>query len=311
MQLDVNLLIALDALLEEGSVTGAAERLNLSSPAVSRTLGRLRRATGDQILVRSGRGMTPTPRAVAMRAQVHLLVQQAQDLLSPVRAVDLSTVVRTFTLRWHDAIINAAGGPLLAAVRGKAPNVRLRFIAEPAADTEDLRRGQVDLEAGGSEPTQPDISYERIAEDRLVVVMRPGHPLADEATPFGPAEYLSAAHVTVSRRGRLRDAVDGVLGEDTARRDVVASAPTAVAALHLVRDNDVLAVVAQRASQDLLARFDLRTRPFPYAVPPVGLYISWHRRYDDDPAHQWLRRELTTIVAQLYGPESLPVRLAT
>src|ERR1700758_4115545 len=121
MQLDFNLLIALDALLEEGSVTGAAERLNLSSPAVSRTLGRLRRATGDQILVRSGRGMTPTPRAVAMRAQVHLLVQQAQDLLSPVREVNLSTVARTFTLRWHDAVINAAGGPLLAAVRGKAP----------------------------------------------------------------------------------------------------------------------------------------------------------------------------------------------
>src|SRR5919199_290295 len=104
MQLDLNLLTALDALLEEGSVTGAAERLRLSAPAVSRTLGRIRRLTGDDILVRTGRTMTPTPYALAVREQVGDLVRQANAVLAPRRELDLATLTRTFTLRCHDAI---------------------------------------------------------------------------------------------------------------------------------------------------------------------------------------------------------------
>ena len=108
MQLDLNLLTALDALLEEESVTGAAERLHLSAPAMSRSLGRLRRATGDQILVRNGRIMRPTPRAVALRAEVRALVLRSREVLTPEAPLDLAALRRTFTLRAHDAFLRPA-----------------------------------------------------------------------------------------------------------------------------------------------------------------------------------------------------------
>jgi len=148
VQLDLNLLTALDALLEEGSVAGAAERLHLSAPAMSRTLGRIRRATGDQILVRTGRTMTPTPHAIAMRGEVHDLVQRAASVLEPESELDLGTLKRTFTLRSHDAVTSAIGPALLIAIQQQAPGVAIRLLAEASVDTNELRHGQVDLEIG-------------------------------------------------------------------------------------------------------------------------------------------------------------------
>src|SRR6187549_648548 len=115
MSLDFNLLPALDALLEEESVMGAADRMRLSAPAMSRTLGRIRQATGDPILVRTGRTMTATPRALAIREQVHQLVAQVQEVMSPEGEIDFTTLERTFTLRWHDSLTMAIGPHLLAA----------------------------------------------------------------------------------------------------------------------------------------------------------------------------------------------------
>ncbi|MFE3939349.1 LysR family transcriptional regulator, partial [Streptomyces goshikiensis] len=109
MQLDLNLLTALDALLEEGSVAGAADRLHVTAPAMSRSLGRIRKATGDQILVRTGRSMVPTTRALAMRAEVHALVQAAHRLLSAQQEIDLASLERVFTVRWHDTLTAACG----------------------------------------------------------------------------------------------------------------------------------------------------------------------------------------------------------
>lgn len=142
MQLDLNLLTALDALLEEGSVAGAAARLHVTAPAMSRSLGRIRKATGDQMLVRTGRSMVPTTRALAMRAEVHALVQQAHQLLSAQQELDLATLERVFTVRWHDALTAACGTALIAAVRRRAPGVRLRLSAEPGTDDAELRRGR-------------------------------------------------------------------------------------------------------------------------------------------------------------------------
>ncbi|HEX6347427.1 LysR family transcriptional regulator [Umezawaea sp.] len=287
MQLDLNLLTALDALLEEGSVTGAADRLHLSAPAMSRTLGRIRRATGDQILVRTGRTMTPTPHATAIREEVHALVQQVRTVLSPEREVDLGTLDRVFTLRWHDSITTAVGAELLTAVRAQAPGVRLRFLVEPLADTDDLRRGHVDLETSSDEPELPEISRELVGRDRLVVLLRADHPLT--ARPLTPEAYAAAEHITVSRRGRLRDPVDDVLEGTGLRRAVVAAAPTTLAAVRLVHRTDLLTVVAERTSRALVADLGLVALPLPVAMPDVPLYLAWHQRYDGDHAHVWLR----------------------
>ncbi|MDQ1033754.1 DNA-binding transcriptional LysR family regulator [Streptomyces sp. V3I8] len=299
MQLDLNLLTALDALLEEGSVTDAAARLHVSAPAMSRTLGRIRRATGDQILVRTGRTMTPTPRALALRATVHDLVQQAHSVLSPHAEVDLAVLERTFILKWHDALAAAAGPALLRSLRAEAPGVRVRFLAEASTDTHDPRRGDVDLEAGASAPASPEIRHEIVGHDRLVLALRSGHPLS--RGPLTLEDYAAAEHVTVSRRGRLRDPIDDVLEAGGLGRHVVAAAPTIATALQFVRHHDLVVPVPELMSRPLLDGLGLCTRPLPPAMPPIPVHLTWHHRYDNDPAHIWLRARARTALADACG----------
>ncbi|MFF8264885.1 LysR family transcriptional regulator [Streptomyces virginiae] len=288
MQLDLNLLTALDALLEEGSVAGAAARLHVTAPAMSRSLGRIRHTTGDQILVRTGRTMTPTPYAIAVRAQVHELLHQVQGVLAPSRELDLATLERTFTLRWHDSLVALSGPALLAAVRGQAPGVRLRFVAESSVDTPQLRRGEVDLEANANRPGAPDIRAESVGETGLVIVVRRGHPLTLGGA-LTAQRYAAAEHVTVSRRGNLANAVDDALARLGLRRQVVATAPTEAAAFAFARDSDLVISVPEATTRSVAAGLGLAVLPMPLELPSAPVYLSWHQRYDTDTAHAWLR----------------------
>jgi DNA-binding transcriptional LysR family regulator len=271
--LDLNLLTALDALLEEGSVAGAAHRLHLSSPAMSRTLGRIRDATGDQILVRTGRTMTPTPYALA-------------------------TLDRTFTLKFHDAVTTAAGPDLLARARAAAPGVRLRFLAEAGTDTADLRRGEIDLEAGSTQPSAPEVRADLIGHDRLMVAV----PTSDLERTLTVAGYAAADHVIVSRRGRLRDPIDEALAAQGLRRRTIATAPTLTAALALAHATGALVAVPERMSAGPAARYGLRLVPLPVEVPLSPLILAWHQRYDTDRPHTWLRALVRTTLQQLLHP---------
>ncbi|MFB7719989.1 LysR family transcriptional regulator [Nocardia sp. NPDC056100] len=288
MQLDLNLLAALDALLEEGSVAGAADRLHVTAPAMSRSLGRIRRTTGDQILVRTGRTMTPTPYALAVREQVHDLLQQVQGVLAPSRELDLATLDRTFTLRWHDALVSLSGPALMTAVREQAPGVRLRFIAESSIDTPELRRGEVDLAANGDRPTAPEIRSHRVAETKQVIVVRRGHPLTLVETVTA-ARYAAAEHITVSRRGKLGNILDEELARLDLTRRVVATAPTERAAFEFVRGSDLVVTAPESTTRSVAADLGLAMLPLPFDLPPARAYLSWHQRYDTDPAHIWLR----------------------
>ncbi|RSS66032.1 LysR family transcriptional regulator [Streptomyces sp. WAC06614] len=299
MQLDLNLLTALDALLEEGSVAGAAARLHVTAPAMSRSLGRIRKATGDPILVRTGRSMVPTTRALAMRAQVHALVQQAHELLSAQEELDLATLDRVFTVRWHDALTAACGTALTTAVLHQAPGVRLRLSAEPGTDDAELRRGEVDLESSSSAPTFPDVRHRLVGRDRLVVAVRPGHPLT--RGPLGPERYAAAEHVTVSRRGSLRDPIDDALTARGLERRVVAAGPTAAFALQLALDSDLVVTLPDAVTRTAREHLGLATLPPPLPLPEVPLYLLWHRRYDNDRAHAWLRDLATGTVQALFA----------
>ncbi|MEU6965715.1 LysR family transcriptional regulator [Streptomyces chrestomyceticus] len=298
MQLDLNLLAALDALLEEGSVAGAAERLHVTAPAMSRSLGRIRRTTGDQILVRTGRTMTPTPYAIAVREQVHELLQQVHGVLAPSRELDLTTLERTFTLRWHDSLVALSGPALLAAVRKQAPGVRLRFIAESSIDTRELHRGEVDLEANANRPTAPDIRVDRVAETQHVIVARQDHPLT-RAKAVTAAQYAAAEHITVSRRGRLGNALDDALARLGLTRRVVATAPTESTALEFVRGSDLLVTAPESTTRATATALGLALLPLPFELPSAAVYLSWHQRYDTDPAHVWLRDLARTALAPL------------
>ncbi|MEU0052520.1 LysR family transcriptional regulator [Streptomyces sp. NPDC006184] len=309
MQLDLNLLTALDALLEEGSVAGAAARLHVTAPAMSRSLGRIRKATGDQILVRTGRSMVPTPRALAIRAQVHALVQQAHQLLSAQQELDLAALERVFTVRWHDALTTACGTALITAVHRQAPGVQLRLPAESGTDTPELRRGEVDLESSSGRPALPDIRHRLVGRDQLVVAVRPGHPLTEG--PLSIERYAAAEHLTVSRRGRLRDPVDDALTARGRERRVVATGPTLAFALQLAPETDLVLTLPDAVTRAARDRLGLITLPLPLQMPAVPLYLLWHQRHDDDRAHTWLRDLATETVRALFSQPPAPPRDVT
>lgn len=299
MQLDLNLLTALDALLEERSVTGAAERLHLTPSAMSRALGRLRRVTGDQILVRTGRTMTPTPLALEMGAEVHTLVQRAHTMLSASRDLDLTTLERTFTVRMNDAITDLVAADLVAELRAHAPAAQLRFLAETSSDTNELRYGEVDLVVGAGTAAASEIRHETVAQDQPVVALGARH--ARFADGLTLTQYIGADHVTISRRGRLHGPIDDLLDAIGLRRRVVAAVATVTAALRIVRDSDVVVAVPAHMCRAMTDELGLRTHPLPFEVPPVRVVMGWHQRYDDDPAHRWLRGRVRAAVRRAGG----------
>jgi len=232
--------------------------------------------------------MTPTPYAVSVREHVHELVQEAQTLLSPSRELDLASLERTFTLRWQDAVVDACGPGLLAAVRAEAPGVRLRFVAEASTDTPELRRGEVDLESNANEPTSPEIRSERVAEGRLALAVRAGHRLTRGR--LTPERFATEAdHIAVSRRGRMHDPMDELLAGMGLKRRVVMTAPIGSTALRFVQSSDLVVVIPEIAARGVAAGLGLVVLPLPIDIPLVPLYLSWHQRYDNDRAHVWLR----------------------
>ncbi|QNP70657.1 LysR family transcriptional regulator [Streptomyces roseirectus] len=290
---DLNLLLALDVLLEEQSVQGAARRLHLSEPAMSRTLGRIRKALGDPVLVRAGRRMVPTPRALAVRAEVGAVVERARAVFTPADT-DLTTVVRTFSILGHDAIAAAHGPALLARAAAEAPGVRLRFLSESHLDGPFLREGTADLEVGVIDTTSPEVRTELLLDDRMVGVCRPGHPLLDgELTPERFAR--DADHLIVSRRGRLHGPVDTALAELGLERRVVGTVGSLPSSLFVLRDTDLVGLDtgwgAPLARSLGLVHFDV-----PLALPPLRLGMAWHPRYEADPAHAWLRKVVREVL---------------
>ncbi|MFI1372801.1 LysR family transcriptional regulator [Streptomyces longwoodensis] len=291
--IDLNLLLALDVLLEEQSVQGAARRLHLSEPAMSRTLGRIRRALGDPVLVRAGRRMVPTPRALAVRAEVSAVVERARVLFAPAADTDLRTVSRTFTVLCHDAVPAAHGAVLFARAAEEAPGIRLRFLSESHVDAPFLRDGTADLEVGVVDSTAPEVHVEILHEDRMLGVARAGHPLLEgEVT----AERFAAAdHLIVSRRGRLHGPVDAALAERGLRRRVTGTVGTLPASLFVIRETDLVGLVH---SWGLPLADTLGLVPFeiPLPLPPLRLGLAWHPRHEADPAHAWLRGTVRDLV---------------
>ncbi|WP_322400687.1 LysR family transcriptional regulator [Massilia luteola] len=291
---DLNLLVTLDVLLSEGSVAGAARRLKLSPSAMSRALARLRAATGDPLLVRAGRGLVLTPRALALRDQAARLVEEAGHMLRPFDDVDPATIARAFALRVTDGFVENYGPALLARLERDAPGVRLCFVQKVNKDSTPLREGLVDLEIGViGEETGPEIRTRALFRDRFVGVVRGGHALASGA--MTPARYAACRHVAVSRRGRERGAIDAALAPLGLERPVAVMVGSFATALALARTSDLVASVPERHTARL--RDGMHTFGLPVATPAVTVSMMWHPRMEADPAHRWLRRWVYELCA--------------
>lgn len=283
---DFNLLVTLDVLLSESNVARAARRLRLSPSAMSRALARLRETTGDPLLVRAGRGLVPTPRAIELRERVGQLVQEVEAVLRPVEKLDLTRLERTFTLRVRDGFVENFGPSLIARVGQEAPGVRLNFVPKPDKDSAPLRDGSVDLELGVlGNAMSPEVRGQGLFRDRFIGVVRAGHPLS--RGKITPVRYAAGRHVFVSRRGLEKGAIDEALESLGLKREIVAVVADFSAALALARTTDLVASVPERYTGNLHA--GMRCFPLPFSQPEITISMFWHPRMDADPAHRWLR----------------------
>ncbi|KAA0596802.1 LysR family transcriptional regulator [Azospirillum lipoferum] len=307
---DFNLLLPLDALLTERSVTGAARRLGLSPSAMSRTLARLRRVTGDPLLVQAGRGLVPTPYAEEISGQVHALCRDVQAVLRPAAGqLDLASVHRTFTIRAGQSFVELLAASVMAEVAEAAPHVRLRFVPKPDKEAEPLRDGRIDLEIGVLGSSAPELLTQLLFRDRLVGVARSGHPiLADGAVT--PERYAACGHVAASRRGEFHGPVDDALAELGLSRNVSLVVPRYPDAMRVVAGSDLIAAVPRSClgngltagpavGQGLvssgLESFDLPVRTAEFAISAI-----WHPRLQADPAHRWLRETIAAVCRRAY-----------
>ena len=283
---DLNLLITLDVLLREGNVTRAALRLRLSPSAMSRSLARLRETTGDPLLVRAGRGLVPTPRALELREKVSQLVVDAQAVLRPEKTPDLKQLVRTFTLRTSEGFAENFGSNLVARVTALAPGVRLSFVQKLDKDSAQLREGTVDLETGVvAAMIGPEVRAQALFRDRFVGVVRLGHPLSQgEITP---SRYSNGRHIGISRRGLEMQPIDEALSLLGLQRDIAVVVGGFSTAVAMSRASDLIASVPERHTGNL--RAGMHTFSLPFTTPEFTVSLLWHPRLHADPAHRWLR----------------------
>ena len=283
---DLNLLVTLDVLLAECSVARAAKRLQLSPSAMSRALTRLRESTGDPLLVRAGRGLVPTPRALELRAQVNQLVEDANAVLRPTEKLNLKQLQRTFTLRTSEGFTENFGPGLIARFEEEAPGVRLFFVQKPNKDSTPLRDGAIDLETGVVEnTTAPELRLQALFRDRYVGVVRAGHRLSK--IKITPSSYAAGRHINVSRLGLDRGPIDEALkpfGLERKIATIVGGFSTAVA---LTRATDLIASVPERHTGNL--RSGTHSFSLPVELAEFTVSMLWHPRMDADAAHRWLR----------------------
>jgi DNA-binding transcriptional LysR family regulator len=276
----------LDVLLAEGSVARAAQRLRLSPYAMSRALARLRQTTGDPLLVRAGRGLVPTPRALQLRGLTGQLVQDVEAVLRPAEQVNLTRITRTFTIRTREGFVENFGPALVARAGAAAPGVHLCFLQKTSKESTSLRDGNVDLETGVvGRTTGPEIRSQALFRDRFVGVVRRRHPLSRGR--ITPARFAAGRHISVAGLGIDAEPIEEVLGQLGLEREIITTVSGYAGALALARASDLIASVPERHTGVL--RAGLHTFPLPFPTPEITVSLLWHPRLEADAVHRWLR----------------------
>ncbi|MFO0613353.1 MAG: LysR family transcriptional regulator [Polyangiaceae bacterium] len=284
---DLALLVSLDALLAEGSVTAAARRVGLSTPAMSHALARIRVRLSDPILVRAGRGMVLTPRALAMKPKVHHAVAEARRALEPERPFAPKELTRTFVVHATDYVLSILGGAVDRILRDEAPLACVRFVPNTPDDPALLRDHGSDLAVGIYGDLPQEMRHRQLLTDGFVCVVRRDHPVG--TARFGLEQFTKLDHVQVAPRGKPGGYVDDVLAERGLTRRVARAVPYFLTALHLVAETDYVLTISERIAKRYEATLGLRLLPVPVKLRPYALSLVWHPRLDADAGHQFLR----------------------
>lgn len=287
-RIDLNLLETFHHLLVERQVSRVAHKLGVSQPAVSNALARLRKLLGDELFVRTPRGMEPTPYAEQLGQSVGQALTLLRTALQQRSDFNAATSKRTFTVGMTDIGEIYFLPTLLEHLRQAAPGVRLSTVRNTTAHLkDDLAEGRVDLAIGLLPELQAGFFQQRLFKQRYVCLMRSQHPLAGKRLSL--KDFSSAGHVVVVAAGTGHHEVDVWLEQRGIRRDVQLTVPHFVAIGHILHASDLLATVPERLAQRMTGPFDLVSRKHPADLPEVAIHAFWHARFHRDPANQWLR----------------------
>lgn len=284
---DLALLVSLDALLQEASVTNAARRVGLSTPAMSHALARIRQRLGDPILVRSGRGMLLTPRAVALKPRVHHVVTEAEHALEPDKPFVPREISRTFVVHATDYVLTILGSAVDRLLRNEAPQAGVRFVPNTPDDAAMLRDQGADLAVGIYGDLPQEMRSRQLLTERFVCVVRKGHPGVGKR--FTLDQFVRLLHVQVAPRGKPGGYLDDVLRERGLTRTVARAVPYFLTALQLVAETDYVLTISERIARRYAASLGLELLEVPLKLRPYALSLIWHPRVDSDAAHRFLR----------------------
>jgi DNA-binding transcriptional LysR family regulator len=288
-QLDLNLLVVFDAVMRERNATRAAEKLNMSQPAVSHALARLRAALGDELFVRTPEGMEPTPQAEHLAPSVRQALADLSAALGSKAIFEPRTATRDFVMAANNYAALVIATPLAAAVAREAPLVTLDIRASGTLDiAERLDRGDLDLALGGMAAPGDRFRDIRLFEDRFACLLRRGHPAIKAAGKIDARLLAELPHLDVSSTGQGTGFIDEELARLGLERQIALRAPL-LATAGMLAQSDLVTVMAERAARAFAANATLQVMALPLPSPTLTMAMLWHRRMDDQPAHRWLR----------------------
>lgn len=295
--LDLNLLRVLDALLAERNVTRAAARLHLSQPALSNALARLRRALDDPLLVRTPRGMVPTPRAAALAVPVHRALADLEEALGN-RGFNPATSDQVFRLAATDYVEFVLFPPLIRRLRAIGSRIALHVAPlEETVKADALARGDIDLALGYFRRPDENLHTRALFDERFVCLVRRHHPVVRRRLTL--KQFVALDHVLVAPRGVAYGMVDEQLERRGLARRIALAIPHFLQVPFVVAETDCIATLAERVAQRFVTLLPLKIFPPPLEVPGFPVSILWHTRTQHSPAHRWLREQLVEIAGQV------------
>ncbi len=295
MKIDLNLFTVFEAIYSEGSLTQAAKRLNLTQPAISHALSRLRDRLDDPLFERHGHKMRPTPLAQSLLPEVQSALSQLNQALHLAHNFDASKSDKTFCLAMRDVIEATMLPPLVKNLREQAPEVKVTSVRIDRKDmSQKLASGEVDFAVYLLLPNVPHLKHQKLIEDELVVLVN--NQLTQHAATMDEEHYLKAKHIAVSSRSSGPDLVEYALSSQGFDRDIHVRCQHYYAACQVVANSDMVLTMTKRYAQALARHFDnIDILPMPIPSSNIDIHLYWHQSRDKDPASIWFRECITNL----------------
>jgi DNA-binding transcriptional LysR family regulator len=294
--IDLNLLVVFNQILIDRRISTTAVKLNLSQPAVSNALKRLRAILKDELFVRTARGMEPTPYALHLIEPVGYALSTIQNALNQRDSFDPATSERTFTLALTDIGEIYFMPPLMHRLSILAPNVQISTLRHSSGNLiDDMATGNVDIAIGLLPSLKAGFFQRRLFKQRYVCMFRKGHPQA--MNPISLPQYKALGHVGVTSINTGHGEIDDWMHRKGIQRHIQLNVPHFVAVGHILQSSNLIATVPERFAEKCATPFQLDISPLPFKLPEIAIHVFWHSKYNREPANMWLRQ----LFVELFG----------